>query len=334
MLMDSNAIPQRRYDYLPFGSELLANTGNRTTGMRYLAAPDDLGPKFTSQTREPETVLDWFNVRDYSPTQGRFQSVDPGNAGADPSDPQTWNMYAYVTNNPLSYTDPSGMDDEGGCGICGVLTAIGIAIADAFGFEGGGHTPWLANFPFPNQFPGAAPSGGPLGIPGGDSDSAFVLGYTSTQTMPWPDAVPGFPNIWPAINGVGGAIIGALGRVASVGLALILNPMPAGGKDEVIFETTHRLPITYIQTGITFYMPPPKTLPAFPDASRVRGKTPVQGGGGTRARWKSKDGKIIEWDSQHGTVEVYSPGGKHLGEYNPNTGEQTKPAKPGRSVER
>lgn len=25
------------------------------------------------------------------------------------SDPQTWNLYSYVGNNPLSYTDPNGM---------------------------------------------------------------------------------------------------------------------------------------------------------------------------------------------------------------------------------
>jgi RHS repeat-associated protein len=125
LLMDSTGAVQRRYDYLPFGGELLASTGSRTTGMGYVSAPDDVGPKFTSQTREPETAMDWFNVRDYDPAQGRFQSVDPGNAGADPSDPQTWNMYAYVGNNPLSYTDPSGMFIS--------ATAIGAETAGPWG---------------------------------------------------------------------------------------------------------------------------------------------------------------------------------------------------------
>ena len=36
---------------------------------------------------------------------------DPaGLAAVDPSNPQSWNRYAYVMNNPLMYVDPSGLD--------------------------------------------------------------------------------------------------------------------------------------------------------------------------------------------------------------------------------
>jgi hypothetical protein len=41
----------------------------------------------------------------------------------------------------------------------------------------------------------------------------------------------------------------------------------------------------------------------------------------------------LEWDYQHGKVEKYNKKGKHQGEYDPNTGEQTKPPEPGREVE-
>ena len=81
------------------------------------------------------------------------------------------------------------------------------------------------------------------------------------------------------------------------------------------------------------FVPAPRDLPAFPDAKRVRPKTAVQGGGGLRRRWKGPDGKIYEWDSQHGTVEVYDRRGRHLGEFDPNTGEQIKPPTSGRKVE-
>ena len=42
---------------------------------------------------------------------------------------------------------------------------------------------------------------------------------------------------------------------------------------------------------------------------------------------------IYEWDSQHGTVEKYDAQGRHLGEYDPETGEELNPADPSRRVE-
>lgn len=78
--------------------------------------------------------------------------------------------------------------------------------------------------------------------------------------------------------------------------------------------------------------PAPDSLAAFPDLKSAPSKTYVRGGGKKRRRWKDSSGKIYEWDSQHGKVEVYTKQGKHLGEYDPLTGEQTKPADPGRRV--
>jgi hypothetical protein len=40
----------------------------------------------------------------------RWLSPDPPGLGAaDPTNPQSWNRYAYALNNPLRYTDPSGL---------------------------------------------------------------------------------------------------------------------------------------------------------------------------------------------------------------------------------
>jgi RHS repeat-associated protein len=56
------------------------------------------------------SLVDFF-YRRYSPTQGRWISPDPaGLAAADPTNPQSWNRYAYVLNNPLSNIDPLGLD--------------------------------------------------------------------------------------------------------------------------------------------------------------------------------------------------------------------------------
>ena len=55
--------------------------------------------------------IDWFdlinmNGRIYDPVIGRFISPDPFIQA--PDNLQNWNRYAYVLNNPLNYTDPSG----------------------------------------------------------------------------------------------------------------------------------------------------------------------------------------------------------------------------------
>ena len=45
---------------------------------------------------------------------GRWMSPDPNNLGAHPSDPQTWNAYAYTRNNPTTLVDPGGQYTCGG----------------------------------------------------------------------------------------------------------------------------------------------------------------------------------------------------------------------------
>lgn len=81
------------------------------------------------------------------------------------------------------------------------------------------------------------------------------------------------------------------------------------------------------------HVPAPKELGAFPNIQRVRSKTSVLGGGKLRGRWKDSDGKIYEWDYQHGTVELYDKRGKHLGEFDPDNGEMLKSANLNRTVE-
>jgi RHS repeat-associated protein len=106
----------KRHDYLPFGEELFAATGGRTTGQGYTAvgnvAADGARHHFTSKERDIETGLDYSINRYYSWTQGRFTSVDPMMASARLSNPQTMNRYVYVVNNPLRYIDPDGLSDK------------------------------------------------------------------------------------------------------------------------------------------------------------------------------------------------------------------------------
>lgn len=61
----------------------------------------------TTLIRVPATGL---MARYYSSTQGRFTSVDPENAGANPDVPQSWNAYAYAGGNPVLFSDPDGRE--------------------------------------------------------------------------------------------------------------------------------------------------------------------------------------------------------------------------------
>src|SRR5208337_4111720 len=68
---------------------------------------------FTGQTQDEIAGLTGnydFLFRQHSSAQGRWLVPDPaGLAAVDITNPQTWNRYAYVANNPLSFTDPLGL---------------------------------------------------------------------------------------------------------------------------------------------------------------------------------------------------------------------------------
>jgi RHS repeat-associated protein len=97
----------RRHDYLPFGEEIQAGVGGRTTSQGYV--DDNLRQKWAKLERDGETGLDYAQARYYSSTMGRFTSPDPLLSSGMASAPQTWNRYSYALNNPLKYIDPTGL---------------------------------------------------------------------------------------------------------------------------------------------------------------------------------------------------------------------------------
>lgn len=50
---------------MPYGEELGAGVGGRTTGMGYPGGADGIRQKFTSKERDSETGLDYFKARYY-----------------------------------------------------------------------------------------------------------------------------------------------------------------------------------------------------------------------------------------------------------------------------
>jgi RHS repeat-associated protein len=58
---------------------------------------------------DPAYARSYFGARYYRADVGRFTTVDPELRIKDALiDPQKWNRYAYVRNNPLRYIDPDG----------------------------------------------------------------------------------------------------------------------------------------------------------------------------------------------------------------------------------
>jgi len=151
-------------------------------------------------------------------------------------------------------------------------------------------------------------------------DGSDILG------IPALEAAPQAPHIW---------VYPPTPAAASI----IVNPVyPPEYKDFIlVFPADSGIRPVYIvlsQSGDHSYYDHPKTLPAFPDTARVKSKSSVQGGGRKRARWVDSKGRIYEWDYKSNAVEKYDKLGVHLGEFNHITGEQTKPAKPGRKTSR
>jgi RHS repeat-associated protein len=89
---------------LPFGDEQQCSGGADISPMH-----------FTGKPRDTETTLDYFGARYYSSGMARWMSPDWADKPttvpyAQFGDPQSLNLYGYVTNNPVSSQDGDGHD--------------------------------------------------------------------------------------------------------------------------------------------------------------------------------------------------------------------------------
>jgi RHS repeat-associated protein len=65
---------------------------------------------FTSYERSKTVAPDYAENRDYHFSHARFIQPDPIEmAATSPSSPQSFNLYAYVQNDPINRTDPTGL---------------------------------------------------------------------------------------------------------------------------------------------------------------------------------------------------------------------------------
>ncbi|MBK8146937.1 MAG: RHS repeat-associated core domain-containing protein [Acidobacteria bacterium] len=109
VITDSEGNVIARRDFKPFGEEINSNTGERTITAKYGAA-DNLRQKFTTYQRDEETGLDFAEARMYENRHGRFTAVDPLLASGKAKNPRTFNRFVYCGSNPVTCSDPLGLD--------------------------------------------------------------------------------------------------------------------------------------------------------------------------------------------------------------------------------
>jgi RHS repeat-associated protein len=70
-------------------------------------------PGFSGKEREFGSEMDYFGARYYGHGQYRFISVDPEiNKDEALGNLQLWNSYSYCRNNPITFLDPDGRNEE------------------------------------------------------------------------------------------------------------------------------------------------------------------------------------------------------------------------------
>jgi RHS repeat-associated protein len=102
LITGNGGVELSRHNYHPFGVEIMSTSTSSTVTTREKK-------QFTGHERDAES-LDYMHTRFYAPYMGRFLSVDPVLTKSAMRSPQLWNRYAYVGNDPMVRTDPTGKD--------------------------------------------------------------------------------------------------------------------------------------------------------------------------------------------------------------------------------
>jgi len=248
-----------RHDYMPFGEELGAGTGGRTTGMGFSNSGDNNRKKFTGYERDNETGLDFAQARYNSSTLGRFASPDPFSGSMSTADPQSFNRYAYVGNNPANAADPTGLERDGPggslpgaegaigrlTGTNGIDPTVGVDPTETFKLSGGsqlppstqpGPTPSAPTQPQPAT-PAAPPpfdsslAGSPLFVQQNPIPIGITYSYSSVQTLvnqnqTYADGTTSSDQVTGVIMNVAISVVGEDGPITNFTLQEIITPDP------------------------------------------------------------------------------------------------------------
>ena len=111
LISDYNGKEYQRIEYTPYGETWVEKTSN--TGNEFLPY------KFTGKEIDEETGLYYYGARYLDPKYSRWLSTDPAllsyasgsTAGGGIYNSINFNLYHYGGNNPVRYTDPTGLFD-------------------------------------------------------------------------------------------------------------------------------------------------------------------------------------------------------------------------------
>jgi RHS repeat-associated protein len=105
----TNGSVASRHDYLPFGEELNAGVGLRNSNQGY-GGVDAARQKYAGMESDDGSGMATTLWRKYDSSSGRWTSPDPYGGSMSVGDPQSFNRYSYVNNDPVNMSDPSGLE--------------------------------------------------------------------------------------------------------------------------------------------------------------------------------------------------------------------------------
>jgi len=108
----------------PWGGETYRSSNQALQPHRFTTYERDYNGRDEAQMRQHHG---WFR---------RFDQPDPYSGSYDLSDPQSFNRYSYVQNDPVNFIDPSGLQ-MAIPGFCGADSSFGQCYGDGAGFWGG-----------------------------------------------------------------------------------------------------------------------------------------------------------------------------------------------------
>ena len=97
-----------RHDYLPFGEDLPNTVGMRASTPGYGGA-EAARQKYAGMERDDASGMAHTLWRQYDSVSARWTSPDPYAGSMTLTEPQSFNRYTYVNNDPVNKVDPTGL---------------------------------------------------------------------------------------------------------------------------------------------------------------------------------------------------------------------------------